>query len=71
MPNMRKKQTLLKPVMHFFKYHIVYSLSRTFECKKALFYVTKGLFQFKRIISLSRRDDPLSGKNIKKMLLSR
>ena len=46
MPNIRKKQIL----MYLLKNYITYSLSRNFGCKKALFYVIKGLFQFKRKI---------------------
>ena len=50
MPNISKKQTLLKTVMYLFKYPIMYTDQEFVHAKKALFCVIKELFQFKRKI---------------------
>ena len=49
MPNIRKKQTILKTVMYLFKYPFMYIYQDILDTKKALFCVIKGLFLFKRI----------------------
>ena len=48
MPNIRKKQTILKTVMYLFKYPIMYIYQYILDTIKALFCVIKGLFHFKR-----------------------
>ena len=48
MLNIRKQRTILKTVMYFFKYPIMYIYQDILDAKKALFYAIKGLFQFKR-----------------------
>ena len=47
MPNIRKKQTLLKTVMYVFKFPIMYIYQEILDTKKALFCIIKGLLQFK------------------------
>ena len=47
-PNIRKKQTILKIALYLFKYPIMYIYQDILVAKKVLFCVIKGLFHFKR-----------------------